>query len=137
MGETFIINGPDNVTWNEYFNALNEAMGLPPLHSESTIVSRVAAMSMMPVRTAAKAVLKRFKEPILALYKRSDLVKRVMRHAEAQIRQTPTTSEFHLYSRRVAFPTAKGEKLLGYRPAYPMAAGVALSVAWLKHHRYI
>ncbi len=137
VGETFIVNGPDNVTWSEYFHALNQAMGLPPLCSESTIASRVAAMSMMPVRTTAKAILRRFKEPILTLYKRSDLVKRVMRYAEAQIRQTPTTNEFQLYSRKVAFPNAKVEKLLEYRPVYPMAAGVALSVAWLKHHRYI
>ena len=84
----------------------------------------------------AKAVLKRFKDPILALYKRSDLVKTVMRRAEARIRQTPTTNEFRLYSKKVAFPTAKGKRLIGYRPAYPMAAGVALSAAWLKHHRY-
>ncbi len=136
-GETFVINGPDDVTWNDYFHALNTAMGLPPLRAESTMASRLAASCMMPVRKSAKFALKRFKEPILALYKRSDLLKTIMRKAETRIRQTPTTNEFRLYSRNVSFPAAKAERLLGYRPAYPMAAGVALSVAWLKHHRYI
>src|SRR5262249_18608136 len=30
-GEAFNINGPERVTWNQYFHTLNRAMGLPPL----------------------------------------------------------------------------------------------------------
>jgi nucleoside-diphosphate-sugar epimerase len=71
------------------------------------------------------------------LYKRNALAKIVMRKAESVIRQTPTVAEYDLYSRDLSFPIGKAERLLGYRPVFTMADGVALSAAWLRHHRYV
>jgi nucleoside-diphosphate-sugar epimerase len=60
-----------------------------------------------------------------------------MKRAEAAIRQTPTVQEFELYQHKVSFNSARAQTLLGYTPAFPLADGVALSAAWLKHHRYV
>ena len=100
------------------------------------MASHLAASVMMPVRKGAKALLRRFGGPILTLYKRNALARRVMRRAEATIRQTPTMGEFQLYSRPVTFSAAKAKRVLGYRPSVPMATGVDLIGAWLRHHRY-
>lgn len=138
LNEAFNINGPElDITWNRYFDALNTALGLPPLKPQSRTSARVASTVMQPVRDSAKFLLKRFQEPILELYKRNALAKLVMRKAEALIRQTPTFAEYDLYSRKLAFPNAKAERLLGYRPVFDMAQGVALSAGWLRHHRYL
>lgn len=138
INEAYNINGPElSITWNQYFDALNGALGLPPLKPQGRTSARLAAAAMQPVRTGAKLLLKRFQEPIMGLYKRSALAKAVMKQAESAIRQTPTASEFDLYSRKLSFPSTKAERLLGYKPVFDMADGVALSAGWLRHHRYV
>jgi len=138
MNEAYNINGPElNLTWNQYFDALNEALGFPPLNPQGAATARMATAAMQPVRKGAKVLLRRFQEPILSLYKRNALAKTVMKKAEALIRQTPTPMEYDLYSRQVAFLTNKASRNLGYRPTIDMARGVDLSAAWLRHHRYI
>jgi nucleoside-diphosphate-sugar epimerase len=136
VGEIFILNGPDNVTWQNYFDALNRAAGLPALRAQNRLTSHVAAATMMPVRKAAKLLLQRFRDPILTLYKRHAVMRRVMRRAEAAIRQTPTTSEFDLYRRRVYFSAQRAQRVLEYRPRVSMIQGLDLVGRWLKHHRY-
>lgn len=136
VGGAFNINGPDRVSWSEYFRALNEALGLGELRAESPATSRLSAVAMMPVRKTAKFLLARFQEPILHLYKRYEPVKKAMKAAEGLIRKTPTTGEFRLYSQDVHFSNAHARRVLGYVPAFDMQEGIRLSVAWLRHHRY-
>lgn len=133
-GEAFNVNGPDRVTWNDYFHALNRAMGLPPLATANRRAAQLGAWVMLPVRRSAKAVLNRFSDQIMALYQRSELAKAVMKGGERLIRQSPTPGEFQMYSREVHFGTGKAAALLGYAPRFDMDEGVAHSAAWLRHH---
>lgn len=137
VGEVFNINGPDLPTWFEYFAALNTAMGLPPIEAKSSVGSQLAAWGMKPVRAGAKLALDRFGDQIMALYKSSELAKKVMKGAEGAIRKSPTTGEFDLYSKVLSFPNDKAERLLGYHPAVDMAAGVERSVQWLLHSGFL
>jgi nucleoside-diphosphate-sugar epimerase len=137
VGQTFIINGEERPTWNEYFHALNDALGLPPLRPASAFRSRMKAGLMKPVRKSAKFVLKRFQPLVLRIYKRSNLAKALMRHAETAIKKSPTGAEFDLYSLRVSYEGQKAREILGYRPAFSMQDGVELSVAWLRDHQYV
>ena len=136
-GEAYNVNGSERPTWNDYFHALNNAMGLPPLVAQTAAVSRAMAAVMQPVRTSAKYVLKRFQPQIMAVYHRSSAAKSIMRRAESAIRQTPTTAEFRLYTRTASFPTTKAERDLQYRPRFAMASGIEYSVAWLQRHGYM
>lgn len=136
-GEAFNVNGPDRPTWFEYFVALNDAMELPALEVASTTSSNLTALAMKPVRASAKLALHHFGDQIMAVYKRSDLAKKVMKGAEGLIRRTPTTGEFQLYSKVVSFPAGKAEALLGYRPSVDMDRGISLSVAWLRHSGFL
>lgn len=137
LGQAFNVNGSGRPAWSEYFHALNDALGLPPLRQASVLTSRLKAGLMMPVRKTAKVVLRRFQPLVLALYQRSSAAKAVMRRAEAVIRNAPTSAEFDLYSLAVSYGTEKAQKLLGYQPVYSMRDGIELSVAWLKHNRYV
>jgi nucleoside-diphosphate-sugar epimerase len=89
------------------------------------------------VRTSAKWMMARFDAPIMALYQRSELAKKLMKTAEGMIRKTPTAAEFGLLGRRVSFATHKIERRLGWRPCFGLADGVAMSAAWLRHHGYV
>jgi nucleoside-diphosphate-sugar epimerase len=137
IGQTFIINGAERPTWNEYFHALNDALGLPPLRPASAMRSRMKAGLMMPVRKTAKFILKRFQPVVLKVYQRSNVAKALMRHAETAIKNSPTGAEFDLYSLRVSYEERKARETLGYRPAFSMRDGVELSVAWLRDHQYL
>jgi nucleoside-diphosphate-sugar epimerase len=137
IGQTFIVNGEERPTWNEYFHALNDALGLPPLRPASAMRSRMKAGVMMPVRKTAKFVLKRFQPLVMRTYQRSKLAKRLMRRAETAIRNAPTTGEFDLYSRRASYEGRKARELLSFQPAFSMRDGVELSVAWLRDHQYL
>jgi nucleoside-diphosphate-sugar epimerase len=137
IGQTFIVNGEERPTWNEYFLALNDALGLPPLHPQSAVRSRLKAGLMMPVRKTAKFILKRFQPIVMQVYQRSNLAKALMRRAETAIKNSPTTGEFELYSLRVSYEGRKARELLAYRPSFSMRDGIELSVAWLRDHRYV
>jgi nucleoside-diphosphate-sugar epimerase len=136
-GRAYNVNGTDRPTWHEYFHALNNALGFPPLVTQSATTSRTVAAVMQPVRTSAKYILKRFHPQVMALYHRSAAAKALMRRAEAAIRQTPTTNEFHLYSKVASFPSEKATRELGYEARFEMNLGIANSVAWLRRHGYV
>ena len=131
--ETFNVNGPEVITWAAYFRALNDALGMPPLPKVSRGRSHLAASAMAPVRASAKWVLKKAPGLVMGLYQKSGFARRLMKGAEGAIRQTPTAGEFRLYSIAARYPTDKAIRLIGYRPAFSVAEGIALSVAWLKH----
>lgn len=137
IGQTFIVNGEERPTWNEYFHALNDALGLQPLRPASALRSRMKAGVMMPVRKTAKFILKRFQPLVLRVYQRSNVAKAVMRRAETAIKNSPTGAEFELYSLRVSYEEQKAREMLAYSPAFSMRDGIELSVAWLRDHQYV
>ena len=51
QGKVFNINGPEIITWNEYFTRLNAALGLPPLRVIRAKRADAATWAMSPVRT--------------------------------------------------------------------------------------
>ena len=136
-GGVYNVNGADRPTWNTYFHALNDALGLPPLVTQGATTSRTVAAVMQPVRTSAKYILKRFQPQVMALYHRSPVAKALMRRAETAIRQTPTTDEFRLYSTVASHSSYKAARELGYQPRFDMSLGITNSVAWLRRHGFV
>lgn len=136
-GEAMNINGPDRPTWFEYFTALNQSLGLPPIASASTGASRFAAMAMAPVRGAAKFALAHFGDSIMRLYQSSEISKRIMKRLEGAIRKAPTAGEFELYSKEISVPTEKAARILGYRPRVDMETGVGLSADWALSNGFV
>lgn len=131
-GEAFNINGPERPTWDGYFRELNRALGLPPLQYAAPGQARAAQKLMEPVRYCAKAALRALKPQIMALYQRSELARRFMKAAESRVRNTPNANELEAFGRRVSFSSAKAERVLGYRPRFPMDEALPLTAAWLR-----
>jgi nucleoside-diphosphate-sugar epimerase len=136
-GEAFNVNGPERVTWNQYFHALNDAMGLPPLVPETVSRARLSALAVQPFRQTAKFLLRHFQPLIMGAYQRSELARTIMKRAEWLIRTTPAPAEFAAYGRRAWYVTAKAKRLLDYRPRFPLADTLALSAAWLRAHGFV
>ncbi len=135
-GTAFNVNGNDRPTWHQYFSALNDALGLPPLRAAAQSKAKLSAAFMAPVRSAAKYLIKNHKSAVMAVYQRSDLAKKFMKSAEQAVRHAPSTGEFRLYSKALSIENDRLRTQLGWAPEFDMARGVELSVAWLRHHAY-
>lgn len=135
-GEAFNVNGPDRPTWHQYFQALNDAMGLPPLVTATPTGARMKAGVVQPLRRSAKFLITHFEAPIKGIAKRSRVARAAMKRAEEVIRTTPAPAEMPVYGRRTSYATSKAEEMLGYRARFPMADAMALTGAWLEHHEF-
>lgn len=132
-GRAFNVNGPDRPTWQAYVEALNEALGRPPLSPPPARASRLRTAVVEPFRRVVKVTFNRFQGPVLALYKRSRVARALMKGVERGLRSVPSPAEYDLYGRAVDFPTDEAERVLGYRPRVGLEEGVGLSAAWLIH----
>ncbi|HEX9620409.1 MAG TPA: NAD-dependent epimerase/dehydratase family protein [Polyangiaceae bacterium] len=139
-GEAFNVNGPDTVTWNEFFELMNEELGLPPLRtwSRAETVAR-AGFGLLP--RAAKALARRLPSPkrepapgrpplrVLAPTDRRSSRERLV----SLLRATPRLQNVRgQYPRRVVYLDDKARRLLAYRPEVAAQEGIRRSAAWYR-----
>jgi nucleoside-diphosphate-sugar epimerase len=132
-GEAFNINGPEVVSWNEYFRRFNGALGLPPLEPRPPGNAQLMARLTQPVRVAGKIALKRFQPQLVWLSQKSDRAKHLLKETELTLRCTPNEDELRLFGLDAVYPTTKAERVFGFPPRVDIATGLAMSVAWLRH----
>jgi nucleoside-diphosphate-sugar epimerase len=136
-GEAFNVNGPERPTWNEYFQRLNEAMGLPPLQRASPTGARLKASAVLPFRKTAKFMVTHFQDQIMKVAQSSALARNAMVRAESMIKTTPVPSEFAVYSRRTSYSSDKAARELGWRPRFTLADSLPPTAAWLEDGGFI
>ncbi len=136
-GEAFNVNGPDRVTWDQYFRALNDSMGLPPLVAASSGAARAKAAAVLPLRKTAKFLLNHFQPQIMNISQRFQVARSAMVRAEGLIKTTPAPSEFAVYSHVAHFPFDKARAKLGYEPKFPLADALVLTGAWLRENGFV
>lgn len=132
IGEAFNINGPERVTWNEYFRRFNYALGLDPLQEIEPGRLRLKSVAMEPIRGVADFVLGHFRDPIFMINKRVATLGRAMRATQRKVKTTPALHELNLYNRKAYYTSTKAEALLGYYPSYDLETGLVLCASWLK-----
>lgn len=133
VGKSFNISGNELITWNEYFSALNGALGLPPLRRISPQTSRARSRLMAPIKKVARFGLSRYGGLIASMYQSSTLVQSLMRRTEEQMKTSPGKEELDMFGRKVQYPITNAISTLGYQPRVPIDKGLRLSVEWLKH----
>lgn len=131
-GEAFNLNGPELVTWNEYFRRFNAALGRKELLSTSSGRAWARATLMSPVRFSIKLMLAHFKEPIKDVSERNRNVRQLLKRFEAAIRATPRPDDLRLYCRKAVYLSTKAQLRLGFRPSFTLDRGLEMSVRWLQ-----
>jgi nucleoside-diphosphate-sugar epimerase len=132
-GRVFNVNGPETVTWNEYFRTFNEMLGFPPLRSFSPTFARWKSRLLYPARCFGKFMLNHHREFLIATANRSQRLKAVLKSTEATMRATATSDQLDLYGLNAQYSTENAIRLIGYRPAFDIQTGLNMSCAWLKH----
>jgi nucleoside-diphosphate-sugar epimerase len=134
VGEAFNINGPDIITWNQYFQKFNTAMGLAKLDEIQPASSKLNSILMEGIGSSAGYLLDHFRNPIMMISQRSDVTRRLMRKTKKTVQTTPSLAELKLYSRNALYVTSKARDTLGYNPKFDINTGLQMTVSWLNHH---
>lgn len=133
VGEAFNLNGSEMITWNQYFQRFNTALGLPELKVINPAGSKLRAAMLRPTKSTAKFILNQLDTPLKKVYERYRGARQIMRFAETTIKTTASSTDLSLYNRKAIYLTSKAEKMLGYDPKLDVDAGLQMTVAWLKH----
>ena len=132
-GQAFNINGPDFITWNDYFRRFNHLLGLPELqeirHSRATLKTALFA----PTRSLARFLLKHAGEGVKKLYQSSALMGSLMKRTEHLLRTTPSGVELKQFHRKARYSISKAQALLNFNPRFRIDQGLALCTLWLTH----
>jgi len=133
IGEAFNINGPERLTWNDYFKEFDKALGLPDLKEIQPYDLKMKSILIDQVRRIGNLMLDHYRDPIKKVYHRVASFKKLMNLTQTSVRTTPIPSEFGLFSRPAIYSDQKAQERLGFRPQFDMARGLQLSVSWLEH----
>ncbi len=133
VGEAFNINGGDLLTWNEYFSRLNAALHLPPLREIQPGSAHLRSGLMTPVKSFARYLVNNFGDTVTAVYRTSDLARRIMKRTEDNMKASPGPQELRMFGLKVHYSITKAQSLLGYRPKHDVTTGLDLSTQWLNH----
>jgi nucleoside-diphosphate-sugar epimerase len=123
------LNGPDDVTWNEYIERLGDQLEVPDRVTQSVLRFRAMA--------AAAAMLRIFARWnwIRSFYRRSQGITRdAMTSAKSVTALYPSSTELDLLGRDVHYVAQRAATTLGIAPAIPLDQGIRQSVAWCRLH---
>jgi nucleoside-diphosphate-sugar epimerase len=113
-GGAFNVNGPEAITWNEWFCRLAADIGAPPLREISPRTLHARSLASLPLKA-----LSRVKPGVAADW----------------LLGAPASSELILFALAATYPTDTARAVLGWSPAVTIDEGLADSVAWLRQER--
>lgn len=138
VGEALNINGPDTLTWNEYFERFNTALGLPRLPVVGPISARSKAAIAGGVAAMVGILRNQFEDRLMDIYQRGGTASRLMKRVKTVLKTTPRSARLNdLFRRRAVYVDDKARRILGYEPQFDLDAGLPMCVQWLGHHGYL
>jgi hypothetical protein len=132
-GEAFNINGPEMMTWNEYLRRFGQHLGLPPMQTQSSGRTQIAASAASIVKVGGKHALKHYRTQLRWMSQRSVTLRDMMEKSERSMRLAVNPDELSLFGLRARYLTDKAERAFGIRSEIAVDAGLALCVKWLNH----
>jgi nucleoside-diphosphate-sugar epimerase len=138
IGQAFNVNGPDVVTWNEFFRRFNEALALPPLVTRSATQSAVKAAAVARFARLAGAIVSRWEPALMKIYLRGGPLGRFMKQVKTVLQSTPSQRELGvLFRRRARYSDEKARLQLGYAPQFDLERGLKLCALWLRDGGFV
>jgi len=131
-GEVLNIVGPDIITWNEYFQNFNEALGLLPLKRVVKTKANIRTKLMQPIRLLGGFAQNHCMGLLKMLSENIEWADMIMRGTISALKSTPHPDELKLYSKSVLFSNCKAKEMLNYVPEIDPKTGLSRSVEWLK-----
>ena len=137
IGKILNVNGPEVVSWNDYFRRFNDGLGLPPLKPRPLGQANLVANLMRPVRSMGKYLLANHAAIIKNLASAVPAIGRSLISAERTLRLTPVREDLALYSRDAVYSPGNIRKVLGFEPQVGVDEGLRHSISWLKQQGFL
>jgi predicted dehydrogenase/nucleoside-diphosphate-sugar epimerase len=132
VGEAFNVCTPVTMTWNEYFERFNKAMGLPPLPNITRGHSGLQLAVTEPVRKVGGFVRDHCMGPVKKVAETFEFAKKLMKQTEQALKTTPSREELSLFGRQAMYPGDKARETIGFVPEVSLDEGLSRTVEWLK-----
>jgi nucleoside-diphosphate-sugar epimerase len=146
IGERFLISGPQEVPWKQFFESLQEPLGADSIKywsddqikkAKGAVVRNIKLMLREPKRLANMLPVRK---PLELIYQRlGDKAKQQALNLWRYKRETgepelflPDKVQLQLYKARTHVSIEKVQRLLGYRPAFSFAEGIALTKDYIR-----
>ncbi len=133
-GGVFNIIGPEPVTWDAFYAAFNELLGLPPLRRRAPLLWHARAAAVAPIRFGARTSMELSPDLVMDLYTRSAAVKWLARRIERLVKATPPRAQLALFRRSATYDMTRAREVLGYEPRFDLHTGLELTTRWFRHH---
>jgi nucleoside-diphosphate-sugar epimerase len=124
IGKILNVNGPEVVTWNNYFRRFNDGLGLSALKPMPFGQASLVANLMRPVRSMGKYLLTNHAAIIKKLATAAPAIGRSLVSAERTLRLTPVREDLVMYSRDAVYSTEKIRNVLGFEPQVGVDEGL-------------
>jgi nucleoside-diphosphate-sugar epimerase len=138
IGEIFNVNGPDIVTWNEYFEQFNNALKLPQLEEIGRTEAKLRALLRDGINYFSSFTMHHFRELVMKVYNQNELTGKLIDRIRDILNFYPSDYELNkLYKLNCVYMSTKIRDMLGFVPNFDLSAGLYESVVWLKHHGFV
>lgn len=137
IGQAFNVNGPEIITWNEYFRRFNQKLGLPELKKIKISEANLKTFMMIPVRFIGKIVKNYFLGTVKKVSEKFPVLKKLMLRIEHKLKITPVKDEFKLYTRETYFSYAKSKDFLKFVPKISIDEGLNITKDWINKNGYL
>ncbi|MBE1237009.1 NAD(P)-dependent oxidoreductase [Phaeovibrio sulfidiphilus] len=116
-GKTYNVNGPEQITWNAFFDKYNQAMEFP--------YTRDMKMEMIGFRVLGAGPLKAV----------SDTIPLFRSKAREALLGAPSFYELDLYRLKAVYPTEAITRDLGWTPSVPLHKSIADAATWARNNK--
>lgn len=138
VGEAFNIVGPERLTWNQYFERFNDALGLQPLQKFSQNQSTLKSAVRDRINGVTSFFVDRYRDQLMDIYLHNKFLGDLMRKLKTSLHSTPSANELqNLFSRDAHYVGDKARDVRGFRPQFDAQKGLHLSALWLDHNGFL
>jgi nucleoside-diphosphate-sugar epimerase len=137
VGDTFIISGPNTVTWNEFFAAYMKVAGLPKPKIISGVRKTLKSYFSEVLRPCVMAARRIADSQIIDFYhSMQQNYPKLAGTFDTLIRGGIKKNEIEKFSLKTTYSISKAKRVLDYSPR-TLQEGMRITADWLKHHGYI
>ncbi len=133
FGKAFNINGPEVISWNDYFTRLNNTLNLPPLKTIKAAKADASTYLTEPVRVVGGFVKRHFLRPVKMVAEKVDFVDALMRRLEHAVKTTPAPDELKLFTRDALYSDMLARNTLSYCPDTRVDKGLESTLGWVRY----
>jgi nucleoside-diphosphate-sugar epimerase len=132
--QTFIVNGPEVVTWNEYIHRFGDALDIADRTTPNLGYFLAAALVGECVRLGNRWARRHVKNLVTGMSRSNAAGHLLVKRAKALVDLYPPLDEIGLLRRKVRYSSALAAREIGFSGTTELSEGLRLSAEWCRRH---